>query len=133
MPPPAAPKSRCFGSFGSTAIAATRPITSTSLLPYVCPLGMSDGPMACQGGGAVGAATLALRRVVRALRRRIVSAVAALASAAAKDFAAGAALRGRPALAPLTGFARKAFFVSPNFGRGAFGGAIFATTSSLSL
>jgi hypothetical protein len=69
---------------------------------------MSDGPIACQiGGGAAGAAALTLRRVVRGLRLGIVvSATAALAIAAAKDFAARAALRARIALAALAGFAR---------------------------
>ncbi|MDP2605835.1 MAG: hypothetical protein Q8S00_25105 [Deltaproteobacteria bacterium] len=46
--------------------------------------------------------------------------------AAARDFAAGAPLCTRPALTTLTGCARKAFFVSPNFGRAAFGTAIVA-------
>src|SRR2546430_13053219 len=92
---------------------------------------MSDGPMACQAGAAARTAALALRPVTRRRRRGAVSAVAALAIAAARDLAAGAVRNARPVAAVPTFFARNALFVSPNFGRAAFRGAIVATTSSL--
>src|SRR6478736_110198 len=43
-PPPAPLTSRCAGLVGSTAIALTRPITSTRADPYVWPLCMQLGP-----------------------------------------------------------------------------------------
>src|SRR6266536_2179138 len=98
---------------------------------------MSDGPIACQTeGGAAGMAAAPRRTPARGRPLVLDSAAAALAIAAAKGFAAGGACRLRPraaALAALTGLARKALFVSPNFGRAAFGTAMVATTSSLSL
>ncbi len=43
-PPPAAPTNRCAELEGSTAMALTRPTTSTLAEPYVCPFGMKVGP-----------------------------------------------------------------------------------------
>src|SRR3954454_25209746 len=57
IPPPAAPSSKCAALPGSTAMQATRPITSTRFDPYVCPLGILSGPRNCHvDGAAIGAA-----------------------------------------------------------------------------
>src|SRR5437868_5403190 len=93
---------------------------------------MSEGPIDCQTDGT-GAGTVTAARIRARDRRRagwrLLSLVAALTMAAARDFAAGARrVAGRIRVGA---FARNARLVRPNFGRAAFGTATAATTSSL--
>ena len=58
--------------------------------------------MACQASGATAGAGAPARRLVLLRLRLVVSAAAALVIAGVNAFAAGGALRARPALAALT-------------------------------
>ena len=87
-------------------------------------------PIARAAAGAA-AAALALRVAGRALRPRVLNAVAALAIAAAKAFAAGAPRRAGAAFT-LPRFARNPFLGTPNRGCAALGTAIVATRSVVS-
>src|SRR5882724_1037939 len=108
----------------------TRPITSTRLLPYVCPFGTSEGPIDCQmdGPGMGGAPNALARRARTRGFRRLARAVAALTMVAAKDFAAGCVRRARRAWGAPNAGARTAALVSPNLGLAARGTATVATT-----
>src|SRR5512132_1269932 len=96
---------------------------------------MSHGPMSVQPEEEIpsdpGAAADRVRASGRVRRLRVAAAVAAFAIAEANFFAAGGVARARPPLGLTTDLARKAFALSPIFGRAAFGTAIVATTSSV--
>src|SRR5438132_1987865 len=48
IPPPAAPHRTWREFLGSSAMLDTRPLTSTRAVPYVRPLGITDGPSGSQ-------------------------------------------------------------------------------------